>query len=117
MTSFLLQILIVLLLIIANGVFSLSEIAIVSARKVRLSQRAEKGDARAKAALELANDPGRFLSTVQIGITLIGVLTGALSGATLASKVEIGIKHIPFLAHYSETLSLGLVVLIITYLS
>jgi putative hemolysin len=75
-----LEILIILGLILLNGLFSMSEIALLSARKARLESQANKGDAEAKAALTLANHPDSFLSTVQIGITLIGILTGIFSG-------------------------------------
>ncbi len=111
------EILIILVLIIANGVFSMSEMAIVSARKVRLQQLANQGDAKAKAALKLAESPNQFFSTIQIGITLIGILTGAFGGATIAEKLAVYVKLIPFLAAYSQPVSFGLVVLIITYLS
>ncbi len=79
------ELLIIFLLILANGVFAMSEIAVVAARKVRLQQRAEEGDERAEAALALAHDPNKFLSTVQVGITLVGVLAGAYGGATIAA--------------------------------
>lgn len=111
------DILIVGALILANAVFALSEMAVVSARKVRLQQRAEEGDDGAQAALELANAPNRFLSTVQVGITLVGILAGAFGGATLAAKLAEPLGRIPFLAGYSQAVSLGLVVLVITYLS
>ena len=78
------EIVLILVLIIANGLFAMSEIAVVSARRVRLQQRADDGDAAAAAALKLAQEPSRFLSAVQIGITLIGILTGAFGGATIA---------------------------------
>lgn len=104
-------------LILANALLALSEMAVVSARKVRLQQRAEEGDDGARAALELANAPNRFLSTIQIGITLVGILAGAFGGATLAAKLAEPLGRIPFLAGYSQALSLGLVVLVITYLS
>jgi putative hemolysin len=112
-----LEILIIFVLIIANGVFSMSEMAIVSARKVRLQQLANQGDAKARVALKLAESPNNFLSTVQVGITLIGILTGAFGGATIASRLALYVKRIPFLAIYSEQISFGIVVLIITYLS
>ena len=83
-----LEILLVFLLIVANGVFAMSEIAVVSARKVRLQQRATVGDKRAQTALDLANAPERFLSTVQIGITLIGILAGAFGCATIAETTR-----------------------------
>ncbi len=111
------EILIILVLIIANGVFSMSEMAIVSARKVRLQQLANQGDVKAQAALKLAESPNQFFSTIQIGITLIGILTGAFGGATIAEKLAVYVKLIPFLAAYSQPVSFGLVVLIITYLS
>ncbi|QKQ72541.1 hemolysin family protein [Nostoc sp. TCL240-02] len=111
------EILIILVLIIANGVFSMSEMAIVSARKVRLQQLANQGDAKARAALKLAESPNHFLSTVQVGISLIGILTGAFGGATIASRLAVYVKLVPLLAPYSEPISFGIVVLIITYLS
>lgn len=108
---------IVLLLIIINGVFSMSELAIISAKKNRLLKRAEKGDSGAQAAVELAENPNRFLSTVQIGISLIGVLSGAFGGATLAGEIGDWLNRYPALAPYSEGIGVALVVLIITYLS
>ena len=117
MSSINFEILIILVLIIANGLFSMSEMAIVSARKVRLQQLANQGDAKAKAALKLAESPNHFLSTVQVGISLIGILTGAFGGATIANRLAIYVKLVPLLAPYSQPLSFGIVVLIITYLS
>ncbi|MEH2402708.1 MAG: hemolysin family protein [Nostoc sp.] len=117
MSSITFEILIILVLIIANGVFSMSEMAIVSARKVRLQQLANQGDPKAKAALKLAESPNHFLSTVQVGISLIGILTGAFGGATIANHVAVYIKRVPLLAPYSDPLSFGIVVLIITYFS
>ena len=95
----------------------MSEIAVVAARKVRLQQRAEEGDERAKAALALANDPNQFLSTVQVGITLVGILAGAYGGATIAEQLAVPIATIPQLAPYAEGIALGLVVTGITVLS
>jgi putative hemolysin len=95
----------------------MSEIAVVSARRVRLQQRAEAGDAGARRALAVAEEPTRFLSTVQFGITLIGILAGAFGGATLAEQLAERIRAYPALAEYSESIGLGLVVLAITYLS
>jgi putative hemolysin len=111
------EISIILVLIIANGVFSMSEMAIVSARKVRLQQLANQGDAKARVALKLAESPNHFLSTVQVGISLIGILTGAFGGATIASRLAVYVKLVPLLAPYSEPLSFGIVVLLITYFS
>ena len=112
-----LEIFIILLLVFANGIFAMSEIAVVAARKIRLQQRAEEGDRRAKAALELANAPAQFLSTVQFGITLVGVLAGAYGGARLSVPIADIIRGIPELARYADPLALGIVVAAITVLS
>lgn len=111
------EILVILLLILANGLFAMSEMAVVSARKTRLQQLANQGDLRAQAALDLANSPNRFLSTVQIGITLVGILAGAFGGATLSQSIAELLNRVPALEPFSGTLSLLLVVLLITYLS
>ncbi|MGE3886813.1 MAG: hemolysin family protein [Vicinamibacterales bacterium] len=111
------EFLIILLLILANGVFALSEIAVVAARKVRLHQRADDGDDRARAALELANHPAKFLSTVQVGITLVGILAGAYGGATIAEPLAARIAVVPELAPYAEGIALGIVVAVIAFLS
>jgi putative hemolysin len=111
------EVLVIVLLIIINGIFAMSEIAVVSARKTRLQQRAEEGNPKARAALDLANNPNQFLATIQIGITLIGILAGAFGGATIARQLDAMLSDIPWLAPYSHPLSLGLVVLAITYLS
>jgi putative hemolysin len=110
------DILFILLLLIANGLFAMSEIALISARKARLQQRAENDDG-ARIALELANAPDRFLSTVQIGITLIGILAGAFGGATLSAHLAERLNRIPSIAPYSGIVSLVVVVMTITYLS
>jgi putative hemolysin len=112
-----LEILIILLLIVANGLFSGAEIAIVSARRHRLQQLGEKGSRSARVALRLADSPNEFLSTVQIGITLIGILSGAVGGATVARRLAPLLDQVPLLAPYSEGLSFGLVVAAITFLS
>ncbi len=111
------EILIILLLVIVNGVFAMAEIAVVSARKTRLQQRADEGDTRAQMALRLANKPNRFLATVQIAITLVGVLAGAFGGTTVAKKLDLWLSQVPLLAPYSEAVGVGIVVLAITYLS
>ena len=95
----------------------MAEIAIVSARKARLQQKAEAGDQKARLALDLANSPDSFLSTVQIGITLVGILAGAFGGATISEVLAAQLNRVPQLAPYSEAISLGIVVLTITYLS
>jgi putative hemolysin len=117
MSSIALEILFILLLIIANGAFSGSEIAVVSARKVRLEQLANQGSRKARTALKLANAPNDFLSTIQIGITLIGILSGAVGGATIAQRLKPVFDGIPATQPYSEGISVGIVVTIITYLS
>ncbi len=111
------EVLIILILIIVNGIFSMAEIAIVSSRKSRLENDAQKGDRSAKAALELANDPNKFLSTVQVGITAIGVFTGAFGGAGLSRTLAAWLAQVPYVAPYSETVALGIVVFAITFLS
>jgi putative hemolysin len=95
----------------------MAELAVVSARKARLQHRAKAGDTQARAALELATAPSSFLSTVQIGITLIGILAGAFGGATLAEELTGALRRIPVLAPYSAALGIGLVVLGLTFLS
>jgi putative hemolysin len=117
MLTIALEILLLLLLVIANGVFALSEIAMISARRARLQHRAEQGDAGARVALELVREPTRFLSTVQIGISLVGILAGAFGGATLAEAIADRIEQIPALAPYGEAVGLAVVVVGVTYLS
>lgn len=117
MSSIAFEILLILLLTVANGIFSGSEIAVVSARKVRLEQLADRGNRKAQIALKLANAPNDFLSTVQIGITLIGILSGAVGGATIAQRLKPVFESIPTLQPYSEGISVVIVVTILTYLS
>src|SRR5215210_5837434 len=117
MPSFAPELLIVLVLIVLNGAFAMSEMAIVSARKARLEQRATDGDRRAHLALGLANNPNELLSTIQVGITLIGIINGAYGDATISLVVSEGVQRVPFLAPYSAPISFGLVVSVITYLS
>ena len=112
-----LEIVIVLVLIVFNGVLAMSELAMMSARKVRLQQRVGEGDNGAAVAIALAEEPTRFLSTVQIGITLVGILAGAFGGATLAGKVGELLEDVPVIGQYSEAIGIGLVVMTITYLS
>ncbi|NUO83404.1 DUF21 domain-containing protein, partial [candidate division KSB1 bacterium] len=111
------EIVFIILLIILNGVFAMSETALVSARKLRLQQLADEGHESAGVALELANDPNRFLSTVQFGISLIGTLAGVFGGATIAEKLAVTLNSATWLQPHSESLALGLVVVGITYLS
>ncbi len=111
------EILILAGLIILNGLFSMSEIALVSARKTRLETQANKGDAKAREALDLSNHPDKFLSTVQIGITLIGIMTGLYSGENLKDDFIVFFNKYPSIAPYSSGLATTLVVIIITYFS
>jgi Hemolysins and related proteins containing CBS domains len=103
------EILFIVLLLVANGIFAMSEMAIVSARKTRLQQMAEAGDMSARAALELANAPDQFLSTIQIGITMVGILAGAFGGATIAEQLGARISRVPALALYGEAIGLAVV--------
>jgi putative hemolysin len=112
-----LEILIILGLILLNGLFSMSEIALLSARRARLESQANKGDAEAKAALALANHPDSFLSTVQIGITLIGILTGIFSGEKIKVQIVFWLQSFELTKPYSNTLATVIVVIMITYLS
>jgi putative hemolysin len=112
------EIALILVLFVANGLFSMSEIAVLTARKARLQQRADEGDSRARAALELAKYPTRFLSTVQIGITSISILTGIVGEGALAQPLAIQLRaHFPAIAPWSNGLALTIVVVIITLLS
>lgn len=117
MSSIPLEIIFILILITVNGLLAMAEISIVSARKARLQGRAENGDAKAQAALELARDPSDFLATVQIGITLVGVLAGAFGGATIAAKLAEWLTEVPALSSFSDAIAITVVVLIITYLN
>lgn len=109
------EVLIIALLILLNGLFSMAEIALVSARKARLEAQANKGDKRAEAALKLANHPDVFLSTVQIGITLIGILTGIYSGEKITGHIASFLEQFPAVAPYSKGIATTTVVIIITY--
>ena len=111
------EILIILFLIVLNGVFSMSEIALISARKNRLETAAKKGNKNAKAALDLANSPNEFLSTVQIGITLIGILTGIYSGDKITNDVQNFVSGFETLKPYSESIAVGIVVVLLTFFS
>lgn len=117
------DVIILLVLVLLNGFFSLAEMAVVSSRRQRLqaaqTRRAENGGPTAgyEAAITLSADPGRFLSAQQIGITLIGVLSGAFGGATLSDPLRVLLAPLPWVGPYSQPLSLGIVVVLITYLS
>lgn len=109
------EVVIILVLILLNGIFSMAEIALVSARKVRLENAARQGDEKAKAALKLSNNPDTFLSTVQIGITLIGILTGLYSGEQLKEDVQGFFNTIPAVARYSNGIATTIIVIGVTY--
>ncbi len=117
MSQILAEILIILALVLANGIFSMSELAIVSAKRTRLKDRAQNGDRGAAAALDLAADPNRLLPTVQIGITLIGTLAGVFGGATIASKLGAYLGAFPAITTYRETLAMVIVVAVITFVT
>ncbi|EKF86065.1 hemolysin family protein [Methanobacterium formicicum] len=112
-----LEILTILFLIFLNGIFALSEIAIITSRKIKLQKMSQDGNKNADIAIELLESPNQFLSTIQIGITLIGILAGAFGGATIALTISTKLEGIALLQPYSEALGFLIVVLIITYLS
>lgn len=109
--------LIVILLTLLNGLFALSEIALVSVRKHNIEQKADAGSRRAKIVLELLETPEHFLSSIQVGITFIGIIAGAYGAAALADDVEPLIRQISFVAEYSQELSFTIVIMLITYFS
>lgn len=111
------EIIIILLLILFNGIFAMSEIAVISARKTTLSNDEKKGSKNAGAALRLANDPDRFLSTVQIGITLIGILTGIYSGASLSGKFAAMLESVGLPSGLAYPVAQVLIVVVVTYLT
>ncbi|MFN3522648.1 MAG: hemolysin family protein [Phenylobacterium sp.] len=108
---------VVLLLVVLNGLFAMSELAVVSSRKPKLQARADRGDQGAAAALKLAENPTRFLSAVQVGITLIGILAGAYGQATIAAELDASLERFPLIAPWSEAIATGLVVIVLTYVS
>ncbi len=109
------EILIIIGLVMLNGIFAMVEIAVVSARKTRLEHAAANGDRKAAVALELANKPGKLLSTVQIGMTVVIILTGVYSGASITSKIAVWLQQFPLLAPYSQKLAITLVFIFITF--
>lgn len=111
------EIVIIFALLLVNAFFAMSEIAIVSSSKPLLRQAAKQGNKRAELALALAEDPGKFLSTVQVGITLVGIMAGAYGGATIAEKIAPQFNDIDFIAPHGESFAVGLIVTCITYFS
>ena len=111
-------IVVVLLLVVLNGIFAMTELAVVSSRKSKLQSRAERGDRGARAALKLSEEPTQFLSAVQVGITLIGILAGAYGQATIAGELDLILEAaFPTFAPYSHFFSTAVVVVLITYVS
>lgn len=117
MNSVILEISFILILLVANGVFAMTEIAIVSSRKGILQSMADKGNAGAARALRLSESPNRFLSTVQIGITLVGIVAGALGSGTVAERLAEVLSPLPLIGEYAKSLSLLVVISTLTYLS
>lgn len=111
------EILIILLLILLNGLFAMSEIAMVSARKSRLATAAKRGDKAARRALDMAEDPGNFLSTIQIGITVIGIFLGIYSGEKLEGDLQAYLEGMPALSRYAKPLSVTIILVVLTYFS
>ena len=111
------EIFILLLLILINALFVISEIALVSARKSKLESQAERGDEKARRALTLANNPEKFLSAVQIGITLIAILTGVYSGERFARYLQPSIEKIESFKPYADTIATTIIVVLVTFLS
>jgi putative hemolysin len=115
--SIYMEIIIILALTVLNGIFSMSEIAVVSARKIKLESAAKRGNKSAKQALQLINSPNQFLSTVQIGITLIGILLGIFGGEKLTDDFQTFLNQFDFLKAYSRPLAVGGVLVMITFIS
>ena len=111
------EILVIVILVIINGVCVLSETALVSSRKINLQLMINEGNKKAEIALDLINSPNKFLSTIQIFITLISILAGAFGGATIAQRLGDYLSQIPVFSSYSGIISVVIVVLLITYLT
>ncbi|HXV30112.1 MAG TPA: hemolysin family protein, partial [Sinorhizobium sp.] len=111
------ELFVIILLLLINAFFALSELAIVSASKPLLRHMVKQGNRRAESALKLADEPGKFLSTVQVGITLVGILAGAYGGATIAAKIAPALDEVAWINPYGNTVAVALVVTMITFLS
>ena len=111
------EIVVILVIILLNAIFVLSEMSVASSRKARLQQRINEGDKRAETVLDLIENPNLFLATVQIGITLVGVFVGVIGGATLAQPLSALLRSVPWLADYADSLALAIVVVSITFVS
>ncbi|RYZ65249.1 MAG: DUF21 domain-containing protein, partial [Proteobacteria bacterium] len=108
---------IIVLLALLNGVLAMSEMAMVSARKMRLQKLATEGSLRARTAIKLINEPSNFLAAIQIGITAIGVFAGAFGGANIADQLKDMLLNYPLIAPYADGVSMGIVVALVTLLS
>jgi len=117
MSALIIEVVVILLLLVVSGVFAMTEMAVVSSRKTRLRVMAADGNVGAKAALALAESPNRFLPSVQVGITLVGLLAGAFGGITIAEEIAAVLKRLPALTTYAEAIGVGVVVVALTYLS
>ncbi len=111
------DILIILALILVNGLFAMSEIAVVSSKRIRLQKLADHGSRGAKAAIELSDSPSRFLSTIQVGITLIGIFNGAFGEASLVAQLIPKLEQLPLIAEFAREVALFIVVVGITFSS
>jgi len=111
------EILLILFLVLLNGFFAMSEMAVVASRKARLAARAAKGDRKAGRVLEIAERPARFLSTVQVGITLVGILIGAIGGATLGDQLAKVFANLPLIAPVADAAGFAVVVIVMSYFS
>ena len=111
------EILVIFILIIINGILAMSEASLLASRKAKLQQLANEGDKLAASTLELLKNPNVFLSTIQIGITLIGVLAGAVGGATIAETMAATLQTLPYVGMYGESIAIGIVVIVITVLT
>ena len=111
------EIIIIIALILLNGMLSMSEIALVSARKSKIETESKKGNRSARTASQLMEEPDRFLSTIQIGITLIGILTGLYSGDKFAGSLAVYLAHIPGLESCALVISQTIIVVVVTYLT
>lgn len=111
------EILIIVGLILLNGILSMSEMSVVSSRKSRLELEAKKGSKAARRALDLSNNPDNFFSTIQIGITLIGILTGLFSGEAFAGDLAKVMEKVPLIGDYAYGISETIIVAVVTYLT
>lgn len=117
MNVIIIEVLIIFALILVNGILAMAEIALVSSRRTKLSLMAKQGDSAAQKTLDIQQNPSRFLSMVQVGITLVGVLAGAFGGATIAEQIAKMVEHIPYIGSYGQVIGIAIVVTLVTFLS